>query len=375
MVDDWIVAYAMRGICFLKCVANHYVIIDSNPNLSSTQNRTHPSSSFPCFQKPQKHPQVSQTSTCAQQITMNPANAHEGRSVEAFLTTTTGKATRSYCHPPTLNPGFVALVTSNNDGARFFEERNYVEAISCFRRALEHSKNIARLQEETESWIECHGGGVYHPEEATEEELMLSGISFHFGVLTVNSSHPKSESDFFMVQDACIRLVPENRLVFATDLKHLATIVVYNCALTLHMQGSHLSSKKLLEKALALYSHGLALITSNSASQGGPGGQTHCLTGNPLLDFVHLALVNNMGIIMRRNSHAIDKSQAVFGWLVTLVRAFISTYDSPSSGNTISTRVQQGGPMSLLFQIADEFLLNAVAFQCSPRLMVCAPSA
>ena len=312
---------------------------------------------------------------------MNPkvfeTSSHESRSVKAFPTTAKD-AKFSHAHMPTAHTGIEALIAVTNEGVHLFEERNYGQAMGCFRKALEYSKNIARLRESDRS-SECQGMAPLDQTTRGREHMLL-GLASHGDTLTENGSSSISASDFFMVQDTCIRLIPDSFPLSSTtsSLKYIATIIVYNCALTLHMEGYSLRCTKRLEKALSLYSHALVLIKSDSSAQVGPEDQVHCLTGHPLLDFVHLALVNNSGIIMRYNSHDMGHSQEVFGRLVTLVRNFMSTYHSPSrnwNGHMSSAGTDSGPRMSLLFRTVNEYLLNAVVFHSSPHLTMCAPSA
>jgi hypothetical protein len=180
-------------------------------------------------------------------------------------------------------------------------------------------------------------------------------------------------------------MAAESFSLFASNLNQLATIVIYNCGLAFHMQGHGTNSKDILDKALTLYRQALALINCDITSKPGADGQARSVTGNSLLDFVHLAIVNNVGIIMRYDCLDIDASQAFFGRLVVLVRAFQSAYcpptpdredhTSPATSSNLSISSLSDQAMSLVARIVDEFLLNAVAFHCCTQITTCAPAA
>jgi hypothetical protein len=306
----------------------------------------------------------------------------------ATATTGTGTTTNAVSATAMLtlqgDPGFLKLTTLNNRGVHFFEQGNYIKAIHCFRSTLEQCKALTHQQQRvvSSSFHYCESPVGCGPDSDIAKEKTLAGLSYVVSEIAAPDQDTCSRMayDCFMLQDSCIRMNPDESSCFSSNMNHIGTVVIYNCGLAFHLHGNSINSLDLLGKALNLYRQALSLLMCDISPESGSDDHAQTVTGIPMLDFLHLAVVNNIGIILRYDFRNIDTSQAYFCRLAVLVRIFQATYHVGATASTITTAAESDlidtpGGWGLVARIVDEFLLNAVAFLCCPSLTVCARAA
>lgn len=284
------------------------------------------------------------------------------------------------------------VVESNNTGVDYFEVGDYSAAFRCFRESLVLFK--LRFQDQHQEQQTCHratgtarSSSSYQALACTEQSGSIQPLSCSDASMALvshkspTSSNPQEysmpdscSSNGFVLHTQCIRLLPNFPGVLSTDLslgdRLVSAILVFNCGLVFHVQGQKRGSLHHIRKAFTLYQQAVALLqdpvcdmSSVPPHEPSSGGK---VTGNALLDLLHMAILNNMGLILRCDFLDHAKSRLLFAQLVACAHAFQKTYAlSPGTNGEIKAQQHEQACMYNIFAQVDEFLLNAVAFNCA----------
>jgi len=124
-----------------------------------------------------------------------------------------------------------------------------------------------------------------------------------------------------------------------------------------------------IRKACTLYQQAHALLQDPVGDLSLVPQNEYCsrgkVTGNALLDLLHMAILNNMGLILRCDLLDHAKSRLLFGQLVACAHAFQKAYAFSPLNNEKKAQQHEQTCMYNMFAQVDEFLLNAVAFNCA----------
>lgn len=276
------------------------------------------------------------------------------------------------------------VIDENNQGVEFYERQEYINAFRCFRQALVLFKT--RFQEQ-ESAAPVVLASQRRNEHGSIRPLSCSAARTALGEW---SSPPEEEeaSGCFVLHTQCFRLLPGLPGLLSSDPlqedRLVSAILVFNCGLVFHRQGQATCSVAHMQKAYALYQQAFTLLEDQIHAYTRPACHQEATTGNALVDFLCMAILNNMGLILRCDFLDHMQSKRIFGLLVACAHAFQSAYstcalpeneeDSANAANkkartgdissTTPSPDEQESALYLLSQV-DEFLLNAVALNCS----------
>ncbi len=288
------------------------------------------------------------------------------------------------------------VIKQNNQGVDHFEREEYSSAFRCFRQALVLFKT--RFQEQQQQQPQQQGFSERDPAphanantntkmNVEEKVPTVQPLSCAMACTALARQHSPSSSckeeqmiessgaGFgFVLHTQCIRLLASFPGLLASDSlledRLVSGILVFNCGLVFHLQGQRTCSPEHLRKAFTLYQQAAALL-QDQIHQASMTASSHCLrgkvTGNALVDLLCMAVLNNMGLILRCDFLDHAKSRRFFGQLVTYAHAFQNSY-APSLRE--DDRMQQEDDseslsVSIMLALVDEFLLNAVASNCA----------
>jgi tetratricopeptide (TPR) repeat protein len=287
-----------------------------------------------------------------------------------------------------------SVIEHNNSGVNYFEGGDYSAAFRCFRESLVLFK--ARFQDQQqEEQLTCHPRGACSSSRAsschaysTESRSSIQPLSCSEACMALVRHRPPfcsttqeyymqdscSTAPGFVLHTQCIRLLPNFPGVLSSDPslgdRLVSAILVFNCGLVFHVQGQKKGSLHHIHKALTLYQQAVALLqdpVGDSISFVHPSETSSRgkVTGNALLDLLHMAILNNMGLILRCDLLDHAKSRLLFGQLVACAHAFQKAYAFSPLTNENKAQQQEQSCMYNMFEQVDEFLLNAVAFNCA----------
>lgn len=296
-----------------------------------------------------------------------------------------------------LSPRVVDLLNSvveqNNLGVDYFQQENYSTAFRCFRQALVLFKT--RFQE-----LESHTDDADSSMDGPRSSSMIRPMSCSSacsalmpsasgcassGEVEQEEEHTDSSGllQSFVFHSSGIRLLPDLPEMLSIDPlqqdRLVSAIVVFNCGLVFQRQGQTTCSFAHLQRAYSLYQQAHKLLEDQIQTAGS--------AGNALVDFLCMAVLNNMGLLLRCDLMDYPESRKIFGQLVACAHAFQTTHpslldcenytssggsgtsrnketDTVMSTSTPSDRDEQESLLYLANQV-DEFLLNAVALTCA----------
>lgn len=282
------------------------------------------------------------------------------------------------------------VIEQNNTGVDYFEGGDYSAAFRSFRESLVLFK--VRFQDQQQERQTCHASGTssspstchqHGTEQRSIQPLSCSDACMALvrhasptcSTAQVRHMQESCSSPGFVLHTQCIRLLPSFPGVLSTDPslgdRLVSSILVFNCGLVFHVQGQKRGSLHHIRKAFTLYQQAVALLQHplyemSLLPQNELPSSRGKVTGNALLDLLHMAILNNMGLILRCDLLDHVKSRLLFGQLVACAHAFQKEYAfSPLTNNENKAQQHEQACMHNMFAQVDEFLLNAVAFNCA----------
>lgn len=276
------------------------------------------------------------------------------------------------------------LISWNNQGVECFEGGDYMSAIKCFRRSLEEIKQFSEQLGQRPHHNNIVSG---NSSQAMCHDILLDGIS-------PSTTEQTRIYDSFPLHDTCLRMIPQafSSLASAASIDNsastlntiMSSITIFNCALSFHLEGKRRRSGSFqyLERAMMLYNQALALTHMEYCEQE-DDSTSDCFSSQiTLLDFLQVAILNNMGLVLRYDFQKFSQSQLYFETLVTYANefqpdamAYNPYHNSLGSHNQEPRHSTSRRPaMDRVAQLVDEFLLNGVALHSSP-CTPCAPAA
>eukprot|EP00934_Nitzschia_sp_Nitz4_P005970 Nitzschia sp. Nitz4//scaffold348_size17284//11002//11742//NITZ4_008843-RA/size17284-processed-gene-0.11-mRNA-1//-1//CDS//3329548691//5960//frame0 len=225
------------------------------------------------------------------------------------------------------------LTQINNFACQAFEAGDYPTAASHFKHALSQSRGFIQQQ------------GIQQNSSSSPRIMRLPA---HLCQGLQSKPCTLEAEDQLSVHRRTIRLVDgykfsENSLDNSTVI---TAVIVFNLALTSHIQGLQFNCQRNLKQASALYSHTYQLVHSivNETYQG-------CSTGNALFDLLVLALYNNMALVYLEFSQP-EQAASVFQHLMKYAStlSFLQGLEPSVPGTS--------GPSEIHRDI-DSFVLNA----------------
>lgn len=276
------------------------------------------------------------------------------------------------------------VIEHNNTGVDYFEAGDYSASFRCFRESLLLFKQRFQNQQEQQachpegsSPLTCHAQASIRPLSCSDACMALIRHKSPTCSDTQEFIQDSCSScPGFVLHTQCIRLLPSFPGVLASDHtlgdRLVSAILVFNCGLVFHVQGQKKGSLHHIRKAFTLYQQAVALLQDPvyDGSLFPPQNELSLrgkVTGNALLDLLHMAILNNMGLILRCDLLDHSKSRLLFGQLVACAHAFQKTYASSplTKSNEDKANQHEQHCMYNIFAQVDEFLLNAVAFNCA----------
>lgn len=281
-----------------------------------------------------------------------------------------------------------SVIERNNLGVDYFDGGDYSAAFRCFRESLvlfkirfqEHQKQDQQTCHpgDTSSLSTCHTHGT-EPTRSIQplscSDACMAFVRHASPTCSTTQDHMQdSSTPCFVLHTQCIRLLPSFPRVLSTDPslgdRLVSAILVFNCGLVFHVQGQKRGSLHHIRKAFTLYQQAVALlqdpvyermslVPQNELSSRGK------VTGNALLDLLYMAILNNMGLILRCDLPDHAKSRLLFGQLVACVHAFQKAYAPTPLTDENKAQQRENAYIDNMFAQVDEFLLNAVAFNCA----------
>ena len=220
------------------------------------------------------------------------------------------------------NPNELTVLL-NNRGVAYLEMGNYAKAFALFRDALRNT--MANLRETTESEAQdeevpqlshkdCPEVWKNKGMEAFADLKYLPRLS-SYG--PVNSEYLFSEGITLMEEEDAYS---PNKLV---DVSVASSIVLFNLALIHHLKGLKDNSSKYLIKAESFYQKSFALLAETGLLLG--------RTGNPVIDFVAMALLNNAAQVGRELCHSEQSKQHFTELLAIALQVNAASYGDCSS--------------------------------------------
>jgi hypothetical protein len=256
------------------------------------------------------------------------------------------------------------IVSLNNQGCDDLDQGNRgTSSLNHFRTALSAAKGILRAHHahhhHQQQQPQYQKNNVYAASSRRPHLLQMplhelqSNVASPPQVLTqaynnVVTSKAHQTSQFFIYSSA-MRIVPGAR--FSEDPMENCTIytsfVVFNLALTLHLQGLRNCSRRCLEKAQSLYTHAYQLVqtvVNEYFRQGRP-------TENASFDLFVLALLNNTALIHVEFAEY-GRAEDAFQRLMRFARISASFQ-----------KQQRSSCSEVVLKLVDSMLLNAT-FMC-----------
>jgi hypothetical protein len=236
----------------------------------------------------------------------------------------------------TINPNHQA-VHLNNRGVAYLEKGHLHKAFSLFRDALRSTMNQLRSTSESEvattAPIDTRA-----PEGAKQPLWRLKGMAAFAS--SKASTRIVSPCDFMFSQG--IILMEESgaySLNDVVDITVTSSIALFNLALIHHIKGLTESSSKYLIRAESFYCRSYQLLVESGLDLG--------RSGNPVIDFVSMALLNNAAQVGRELCHS-ELSQEQFRKLLQ-----VATQINAAS-------YEEASIAQFMEETKNDFLLNAI---------------
>jgi hypothetical protein len=238
----------------------------------------------------------------------------------------------------TLSPNHQA-VRLNNRGVAYLEKGNLHKSFGLFRDALRSTMDQLRNTSESEASVGTADPSVTRSSEGTMQQLWrLKGMAAFASSRTTRRII--APCDFVFSQG--ITLMEESNAYSLNDVVDItvaSSIVLFNLALIHHMRGLTASSSKYLVRAESFYCRSYQLLVET----GLPLGRS----GNPVIDFVSMALLNNAAQVGRELCHS-ELSQEQFRKLLQVA----TQVNTESYGEASIAQFME--------ETKNDFLLNAI---------------
>jgi hypothetical protein len=236
----------------------------------------------------------------------------------------------------TINPNHQA-VHLNNRGVAYLEKGHLHKSFTIFRDALRSTMN--RLGNTSESEVAAIAPIVTGSSEGAKLQLWkLKGMA------AFASSKPTSRivspCDFMFSHG--ITLMEESSAYSLNDVVDItvaSSIILFNLALVHHIKGLTESSSKYLIRAESFYCRSYQLIVDTGLDLG--------RSGNPVIDFLSMALLNNAAQVGRELCHS-ELSQEQFRKLLQVA----TQINAASYGEASIAQFME--------ETKNDFLLNAI---------------
>lgn len=175
------------------------------------------------------------------------------------------------------------LARLNNNGCDSLDQGDFTKATAQFKTALSHARSFIEYQSTRQPLN--HGTAV---------SRSILGMPSHLYPNIPGNPIVEELQDKFVVHTQAIRLFEGYSFsrVELDNSKIYTAIIVFNLALTTHLQGLKTLSHRCLQQAATLYTHTYQLVYTivNDCYRGQA-------TGNAAFDLLILALFNNMALV------------------------------------------------------------------------------
>ena len=228
-------------------------------------------------------------------------------------------------------------VQLNNRGVAYLEKGNLNKAFTFFRYALRNTMTLL------ESNLEAPKRSMV---QGTRRAWKNKGLQA-FVTSKPLTRRVASPCEFMYSQGITLLEEPDAySLDDAVNMTVTSSIVLFNLALLHHIKGLQESTSRYLVKAEAFYSRSYQLLVGTGLELGG--------SGNPVIDLVSMALLNNAAHVGRELCHS-ERSQENFRKLMKLAVQVNTTTYGDSAISTFMEEAKNG------------FLLNAIVLSDQSR--------
>jgi tetratricopeptide (TPR) repeat protein len=313
------------------------------------------------------------------------------------------------------------VIEKNNTGASYyFDKQDYTNAFQCFRQALvlfktrvkENQNRIDQSHTSTSTSTRKNGGNSIRPRSCSSvcmalghedvssftspfngstfnlqaEQKLKNGLQHQHhqqqgGEQALATSDSSIASSCFAVHTQCFRFLPgsNSRSTFSTDPssscdeRTVSAVLVFNCALVFHLQGQATCSYGHLQKAVSLYQQAASLLEDEIRKAEFLASSAPCIestysggtTTNSLVSLLCMAVLNNMGLILRCDLLEREQSRRCFDQLVSFAHAFdLESSTHHHQENDYDDDEVESHSRLVLAAKVENFLLNAVALRC-----------
>lgn len=198
----------------------------------------------------------------------------------------------------------------NNQGVALLEAGDLQQSYGLFRDSLRHTMNMLR--------IAAAQGGMPEKEVSSVSSTTTTNPCCSLPSSSCEKQTSKvTGSQFVFSQGICLVATPGS---YSTDnlidLSITSSIVLFNLAVVHHVKGIKENISRYLVKAESFYDKAFALLADTGLVLG--------CSGNPLVDFLAMALKNNAALVGRELCR-FDLSRSHFNALVQLALVVDST--------------------------------------------------